>query len=159
MLLSVPAAVPPPGSSQTATASSSRMPKLRRWVLRSGPTPETIAAGSAADGNDRRLRLRLVAGGDRGRLRDRLGHGVERLGRQPVADPEVRVDVAPARRGPLELLPQLAHEDVDGAVAVDHGVAPHPLVHLLPLEDLPLGVGEELDELELAPREIDARAG
>src|SRR5438874_2282449 len=34
---------------------------------------------------------------------------------EPVADAEVRVDVAPSRRGGLELLAQLADEHVDGA--------------------------------------------
>ena len=61
-------------------------------------------------------------------------------------------------RRPLELLPQLADEDVDRPVAVDHRVAPHALVDLLPLQHLPLGVGQQLDELELAPREIDRPA-
>ena len=81
---------------------------------------------------------------------------LDRLGREAVADPEVRVDVAPARRGALELLAQLAHEDVDRAVAVDHRVAPHALVDLLALQHLALGLGEQLDELELAAGELDA---
>ena len=36
-----------------------------------------------------------------------------------------------------------------------HRVAPHALVDLLALQHLPLGLGEQLDELEFAPREID----
>ena len=68
----------------------------------------------------------------------------------------MRVDVAPAGRGPLELLPQLAHEDVDRPVAVDHRVAPHALVDLLALHDLAARLGEQLDELELAPGEVHA---
>src|SRR3712207_3243190 len=71
------------------------------------------------------------------------------------AHAEVRVDVAPLRRHTLELLAQLAHEDVDRAVAAGHGVAPDALVDLLALEHAPVGVGQQLDELELAVREID----
>ena len=81
------------------------------------------------------------------------------LRREAVADAEVRVDVAPVRRHPLELLAQLAHEHVDRAVAVDHRVAPHALVDLLARQDLPLVVGEQLDQLELAAREVGAAAG
>ena len=84
--------------------------------------------------------------------------GADGLGGEAVADAEVRVDVAPARRHALELLAQLADEDVDRAVAVDHRVAPHALVDLLALQHLPLRVGEQLDELELAPREVGADA-
>src|SRR3954464_11384602 len=84
--------------------------------------------------------------------------GHDRLSREPVADPEVRVDVPPARRGALELLAELADEDVDRAVTVDHRVAPDPLVDLLALQHLALGVREQLDELELAAREIDRPA-
>ena len=36
-----------------------------------------------------------------------------------------------------------------------HRVAPDALVDLLALEDLPVRVGEELEQLELAPREVD----
>ena len=62
---------------------------------------------------------------------------VERLGREAVADAEVRVDVPPLRRGALELLAQLADEHVDRAVAVRHRVAPHALVDLLALSTWP----------------------
>ena len=91
--------------------------------------------------------------------RDRLAHRhLDRLRREAVADPEVGVDVAPGRRDPLELGAQLAHEDVDRAIAVDHGVAPDALVDLLALQDLALGLGQQLDELELAPRQLDRDA-
>jgi hypothetical protein len=69
------------------------------------------------------------------------------------------VDVAPARAAPLELLAQLAHEDVDRTVAVGHGIAPDPLVDALPLEHLTLRGGEEMEELELAPGEVERAAG
>ena len=62
------------------------------------------------------------------------------------------------RARPLELLAHLADEDVDRAVAVGHRVAPDRLVDLLALEDLALGLGEQLQHLELAPREVDAAA-
>jgi hypothetical protein len=68
------------------------------------------------------------------------------------------VDVAPLGRDALELLAQLAHEDVDRAVAVDHRVAPHALVDRLAREHLALGVGEQLDQLELAPGEVGGDA-
>ena len=38
---------------------------------------------------------------------------------------------------------------------MDHGVAPDALVDLLALQDLALGLGEQLDQLELAPGELD----
>src|SRR5215216_3620231 len=155
MLLIVTVAVPPPGSCQTATASRIRIAKLRSSLLRSGPTPRTIAASGAERHGLESRRLDRVRS-----HRSGLGHRhpVDRLRSEPVPDPEVRVNVAPARRRPLQLLPQLAHEDVDRPVAVHHRVAPHSLVDLLALHDLPPRVGEQLDQLELAPREIDADA-
>src|SRR3954470_20251590 len=125
----VAAAVPPPGSFQTATASSRMIAMLRMCLLRSGPTPDSRLVRRDEIGGERRL----------------LGHGsarpdrrLDRLGREAVPDPEVRVDVAPVRRRALELGAQLAHEDVHRAVAVDHRVAPHPLVDLLALQNLAL---------------------
>src|SRR5215204_6780332 len=102
MLLTVPAAVPPPGSCHTATAIRMRIAKLRRWVLRSGPTTRNdTRPDSGADrrrrGLDRRRGHALGAGRDLDRG-CRLADRVERLGREAVPDPEVRVDVAPARR-------------------------------------------------------------
>src|SRR6478736_2556536 len=67
----------------------------------------------------------------------------------------MRVDVAPIRRRPLELLAQLAHEDVDRTVAARHRVAPDALVDLFAFQHAALGSGQELDELELAAREVD----
>src|SRR4051794_23597297 len=71
----------------------------------------------------------------------------------------MRVDVAPFRGGALELLAQLAHEDVDRTVAARHRVAPDALVDLLALEDAALGAGQQLDELELATGQVDGAAG
>src|SRR3954470_7833329 len=122
------------------------MRMLRMCLARSGPTPDSLGQRLGLDALSRR----------RGRSR---GRRVEGFGGEAVADAEVRVDVAPARRRALELLAQLAHEDVDRAVAVDHRVATDALVDLLALEHLALGVGEELDQLELAAREVDRRAG
>ena len=95
-----------------------------------------------------------MRGGHLGRC---LGGG-RRLGIEAVADPEVGVDVAPAGRAPLELLAQLADEDIDGAITVGHRVAPDPLVDGLALEHLALGAGEQVEELELAPGEVEAGA-
>src|SRR6478672_2483308 len=89
-----------------------------------------------------------------GRLRDRA----QRLGLEAVADAEVGVDVAPAGGALLQLLAQLADEDVDRAVAVGHRVAPDPLVDGLPLEHLALGLGQQVKELELATGEVEAAA-
>src|SRR6201999_3619646 len=47
----------------------------------------------------------------------------------------------------------------DRAVAVGHRVAPDPLVDGLALEDLALGAGEQMQELELAPGQVEAVAG
>src|SRR4051794_6168343 len=58
----------------------------------------------------------------------------------------------------LELGAQLAHEDVDRAVAVGHRVAPYALVDLFALEHAALGARQQLDELELAAREVDRAA-
>src|SRR5690348_6859135 len=68
------------------------------------------------------------------------------------------VDVAPARAVLLELLAQLADEDVDRAIAVGHRIAPDPLIDRLALEHLALGVGEQLQQLELAARQVETAA-
>src|SRR5215217_6926716 len=68
------------------------------------------------------------------------------------------VDVAPAWRHALELLAQLADEDVDRAVAVHHRVAPDALVDLLALDHVALGRGEHLDQLVLSSRQVEAGA-
>src|SRR5215213_1253702 len=96
----VAAAVPPPGSFQTAIASTRMIAMLRRCLLRSGPTPDSRLVGADELGGRDVLEGRARAD----RLRDELG-------REAVADPEVRVDVPPIRRGALELGAQLAHED------------------------------------------------
>src|SRR5207302_7144583 len=77
---------------------------------------------------------------------------------EAVADPEVGVDVGPAWREALDLLPYLAHEHVHGAVAVHHRIAPHVLVDLVALEHPPPRLGEQEQQLELAAREVDALA-
>src|ERR1700733_119751 len=66
------------------------------------------------------------------------------------------MDVAPVWRGLLELLAKLAHEHVHRAVAADHRVAPQTRVDLLALQHAPLRAGKKLDQLELAPGQIDA---
>ena len=71
--------------------------------------------------------------------------GTQALGLEPVADPEVGVDVGPAGRGLLDLRAQLAHEYVDRPVPVDHPVAPHARVDVLALEDAPLRAREQVE--------------
>src|SRR3954471_12125774 len=78
-----------------------------------------------------------------------------RFGLEAVADPEVGMDVGPARRALLQLLAQLADEDVDRAVAVGHRVAPDPLVDLLPLKHLAALLGQQVEQLELAAGELE----
>ena len=82
-----------------------------------------------------------------------------RFGVEAVADAEVGVDVGPARRALLQLLAQLADEDVDRAVAVGHRIAPDPLVDRLALEHLALAVGEQVQQLELAAGQVEALTG
>src|SRR3954454_19006232 len=84
-------------------------------------------------------------------LRDYAG----RFGVEAIADAEVGVDVGPARREALQLLAQLADEDVDRTVAVGHRVAPDPLVDLLALEHLAAFLGEQVEQLELAAGEVE----
>ena len=142
------AVVPPPGTKATAPASRRTMTTLRAVVTASVTRSGAASAGSgaASTGRAAQHRLRRRALGKRG------------LGREAIADAEVRVDVAPVRRRLLELLAQLAHEDVDRPVAARHRVAPDPLVDLFALEHAPLGPGEQFDQLELAAREVDRRA-
>src|SRR4051812_14789958 len=66
----------------------------------------------------------------------------------------MRVDVGPAWRSLLELLTDLADEDVDRAVAVGHAVAPDLLVDLLAREDLAHRACQQAEHLELAAREV-----
>src|SRR3954468_23349268 len=151
------AALPPPGTKYTTAASARTIAMLRSVAV---DTAQRVRGGGLARG-------RRLGGGGFGRCDGPLGLGddrlgqrrdvVARLGREPVADAEVRVDVPPPRRRLLELLAQLADEHVDRPVAARHRVAPHALVDLLALEHAPLGRGEQLDELELAPREVDGR--
>ena len=77
------------------------------------------------------------------------------LGSESVANPEVRVDVAPGRRDGAQLLAELANEHVDRAVAVRHRVAPHPFVDLLAAQHA-IGLREQLQDLELARGELEA---
>src|SRR3954470_1776154 len=149
------AALPPPGTKYTTAASARTIAMLRSVAV---DTAQRVRGGGLARG-------RRLGGGGFGRCDGPLGLGddrlgqrrdvVARLGRESVADAEVRVDVPPPRRRLLELLAQLADEHVDRPVAARHRVSPHALVDLLALEHATLGRGEQLDQLELAPREID----
>src|SRR5690348_6482989 len=135
---------PPPGAKATIAPSARMIAMLRSVARLTGPQGTT----SGAD--------RLLCGDRRhGRL-DGLGHhAVRQLREEPVPDAEVGVDVPPPGRCLLELLTQLAHEDVDRAVAAGHRVAPDALVDLLALEYAALRVREQLDELELATGQVD----
>ena len=105
----VRAAVPPPGSFQTATREREDDRDVAEVLAAVGPTDHNASARgrapatrrgarSAVDGG---LAARGVAAAAAARRRPAR---LDRLGREAVADPEVGVDVAPVRRGPLELL-------------------------------------------------------
>src|SRR5882762_10901925 len=139
---------PPPGTKATIAATARISTTLRRVSMRitrrvrqptachqarrAGPSGDAQLAGVARCGDPR---LRLVdQSSDGGQLGGHLG-----LGHEAVPHPEMGVDVRPARRRLLELLAELADEDVDRAVATSHRVAPHPLVDLLALEHTAFG--------------------
>ena len=61
-------------------------------------------------------------------------------------------------RSAVDLLAQLADEDVDGAVAVRGAPAPDPLEQLVAGEDPALVERERVDEPELGRRQLRARA-
>src|SRR4051794_9756581 len=159
------AASPPPGMKYTPAART-RMIAMFRIAVVLTPTAygsRRTAAEHTAAARRRRRRRRTSAQHVLGRRRKRRGRlggrdgrrPVRALGREAIPHTEVRVDVAPGRRRGLELVAHLAHEHVHRAVAARHGVAPHALVDLLALEDASLGAREQLDQLELAPREVD----
>src|SRR5262249_35787551 len=100
-----------------------------------------------------------------GLLRERLGDvdrglldGADGLRGQAIAHPQGGWGVTPICGVAPEPLAKLANEDVDGPVAVGHRVAPDLLVDLLALDHLTVGLGEELEQLELASGETDALA-
>jgi len=68
------------------------------------------------------------------------------LGGEAVAEPEVRVDERPARKGGLQLDPQLADVHVDRPVPDSHLPAPYEPEQLLPRDDpidAPRQLGQE----------------
>src|SRR5215218_1151313 len=133
-------ALPPPGAS-ISTAASARMMRTLRTV--SGTLLLQQMLGSQ------------LAVHRRGPLRLRSA-SVHALRREVVSDAKVRVDVAPLRRGALKLVTQLAHEHVDGAVAVRHRVAPHALVDRLALQHVTGIARQQADQLELAACQVEA---
>src|SRR3954453_7656271 len=149
------AALPPPGTKYTTAASARPIAMLRSVAV---DTAQRVRGGGLARG-------RRLGGGGFGRCDGPLGLGddrlgqrrdvVARLGREPVADAEVRVDVPPPRRGLLGLLAQLADKNSVRPVAARHRVPPTGLVNLLALEHEFLGGAEQLNQIDLAPREID----
>src|SRR3954466_12667539 len=92
------AVVPPPGTFQTITARSRTIATLRRCFMPSEPTPRRLDGRDELLGDGRGRDL-----GHRRGLDHRRGGGIvlDRLGREPVADPEVRVDVPPPGRDAL----------------------------------------------------------
>src|SRR2546430_3526008 len=137
------APVPPPGTATTSAAITTMIRMLRAVVS----DIVRLSVRRVASGLLRRLRWRL------GMVHLLGGRAVDPLGCEPVAHPEVRVDVAPLGRQRLELLAELSHEHVDRAVAADHRVAPHPLIDVLALEHAAVGGGELTHELVLLARQ------
>src|SRR4026208_544549 len=81
-----------------------------------------------------------------------------RRGRELVADAVARVDEVVPRGATVDLLAQLADEDVDGAVAVRRATPPHALEQLVPRQDPALLPRERVQEPELRRRELRALA-
>src|SRR5690349_16445271 len=144
------APVPPPGTATTSAAITTMIRMLRAVVS----DIVCLSVRRVARGALRRLRRSLGTA--------RLLHGrgragaVHPLGRKPVAHPEVGVHIAPLGRQRLELLAELSHEHVDGAIAADHRVAPDPLVDVLALEHAAVGGGQLAQELVLLSRQRGA---
>src|SRR5436190_18539703 len=79
--------------------------------------------------------------------------GSLRLGLKLVADAEPRLDERVPRRLAVDLLPQPADEDVDGAVAVRLAPAPHLLQQLVAGDDAAAVERERVQQLELGRRQ------
>src|ERR1700722_13144931 len=79
-------------------------------------------------------------------------------GGEPVADPEVCVDVRPAGRCLCELVSHLAYEHVHGAVTMLHLSTPYPPVDVGAAHDTILAQRQDQQDLELPPRETHATA-
>src|SRR3954452_10785673 len=138
---------PPPGAKATIAASARMIAMLRIVAVL---TAYRVPASDA-----QRVARRRDHDRDDGHVVRLRHHAVGELGGEAVSHAEVRVDVAPPRRRLLELLAQLAHEDVDRPVAAGHRIAPDALVDLLALQHAALGVGEQLDQLDLPAVQID----
>jgi hypothetical protein len=83
---------------------------------------------------------------------------VHPLGREPIANAEVSVDVLPPRTARAQLAAQSAYEHVDRAVPVSHWAAPDRLVELLAGHDAVASFGEREHDLELARRQLERPA-
>src|SRR5438132_11394225 len=68
------------------------------------------------------------------------------------------MDEGVARRSTVDLLAELAHEDVDGAVSMALASTPDPLHQLVPRHDAPPLEGELVQEPELRRRQLGACA-
>src|SRR4051812_21264429 len=101
------------------------------------------------------LRTHIIRGLD-GLDRARSALGGFRI--EAVTDAEMGVDVAPVGGVGLQLLAELPDEDVNGAVAVRHRVAPDALVNLLALDHLAGDLRQELEKLEFATGQPKALA-
>src|SRR5713226_3503704 len=81
-----------------------------------------------------------------------------RLCLELVADAVARLDEGVPRRAAIDLLPQPAHEDVDGPVAVRLAAAPQLLEQLVPRDDAAAVECELVQQLELRRRQLAALA-
>src|SRR5207247_3489199 len=75
-----------------------------------------------------------------------------------VADPVAGVDERVARSAPVDLLPELPHEDVHRPVAMGRAPAPDTLQELVPREHPALLAGKGVDQTELRRRQLGARS-
>src|SRR3954467_798323 len=69
---------------------------------------------------------------------------------EPIAEPEVGVDEAPARQRLVQLVAQLADVDVDRAVVLAERAPPHGGVELGAAHDPAAPVGQRAQKCELA---------
>src|SRR5680860_29321 len=93
------------------------------------------------------------------RSRDAGNGALDRLGLEAIAEAEVGMDEAAPRQDLVELLPQLAHVHVHGAVRAPVGLAPYGHVELLPAHDAPGALHQRGEQLQLAGGQVQRTPG
>src|SRR3954462_9127749 len=119
-----------------------------RWARCSSASASAVGAGRPS--TPRRVRYGAVRSGRMTRRLRRVG--APYLGAEAIADAVVRVHVGEAGAA-VELLAELAHEHVDGAVAMAVRHIPDALVQLVAAEHAPGVAGQLVEQPELGARE------